>query len=96
MISFVIANNDNILLLQFNEHHFFQFWKKSNLPQIMPWQKVPLFASHSLTLSFLLLIMSTQGEKIQTNKQYKKMGFVCITNKLHIWLCWVVFENFTK
>jgi hypothetical protein len=25
------------------------------------------------------------------NKQYKKIGFVCITNKLHIWLCWVVF-----
>ncbi len=57
MISLVITNNDNILLLRFVEHDFFQFWKKSNLPQIMPWQRVPMLVSHSLTLFFYILIM---------------------------------------
>ncbi len=57
MISLVITNNDNILLLRFIEHHFFQFWKKSNLHQIMPWQRVPMLASHSLTLIFFISIM---------------------------------------
>jgi hypothetical protein len=61
----------------------------------MPWQRVTMLASHNLTFKKIINNV-TQGEKIQTNEQYKKMGFVCITNKLHIWLCWVVFEKITK